>query len=64
MTDGQPRKFAGAPAADKLEPLVKKHKDHIAKGKAFVDSCDDGVVLACVFYSLPTAKLCAQEALL
>jgi hypothetical protein len=50
------RKFTGG-AAVKLRYLVKKHADHIANGEAFVDSCDGGVVLACVFYSLPTKVL-------
>ena len=44
-------------AAVKLRYLVKKHADHIANGETFVGSCDGGVVLACVFYSLPTKVL-------
>jgi hypothetical protein len=48
-TDGKYRKFTGD-AAVKLRYLVNKHADHIANGEAFVDSCDGGVVLACVFY--------------
>jgi hypothetical protein len=55
-TDGKLRKFTGD-AAVKLKYLVKKHADHITNGEAFVDSCDGGVVLACVFYSLPTKVL-------
>jgi hypothetical protein len=55
-TDGKYRKFTDD-AAVKLTYLVKKHADHIANGEAFVDSCDGGVVLACVFYSLPTKVL-------
>jgi hypothetical protein len=45
-SNGQYRKFTDA-AAVKLGSLVKKHANHIAKGETFVDSCDDGVVLAC-----------------
>jgi hypothetical protein len=54
-TDGQLRKFKDE-AEVKLESLVEEHEDGIAKGKAFVDS-QGGVVLACVFYSLPTKEL-------
>jgi hypothetical protein len=55
-TDGKLWKFTGG-AAVKLKYLVEKNADHIANGEAFVDSCDGGVVLACVFYSLPTKEL-------
>jgi hypothetical protein len=40
-----------------LRYLVKKDADRITNGEALVDSCDGGVVLACVFYSLPTKVL-------
>jgi hypothetical protein len=55
-TDGKYRKFTDG-AATKLRYLVEKHKEDIANGEAFVDSCAGGVVLACVFYSLPTKVL-------
>jgi hypothetical protein len=38
---------------------LEKNADRIANGETFVDSCDGGVVLACVFYSLPTTRLSA-----
>jgi hypothetical protein len=41
-----------------LKFLVKKHKEDIAKGEAFVDSRRDAV-LGCVFHSLPTEELSA-----
>jgi hypothetical protein len=55
-TDGKYRGFTDD-AAVKLRYLVKKHADRIANGEAFVDSCDGGVVLACVFYSSPNKVL-------
>ena len=48
-TDGKYRKFTDDAEVD-LQFLVEKHKEDIAKGRTFVDSCDGGVVLACVFY--------------
>ena len=59
-TDGKYRKFTDDAEVD-LQFLVEKHKEDIAKGRTSVDSCDDGVVLAClfacVFYNLPTKEL-------
>jgi hypothetical protein len=57
-TDGQCREFTDDAEVD-LQFLVEKHKDGIAKGRAFVDSRHDAVLLACVFYSLPTEVLSA-----
>jgi hypothetical protein len=65
-TDGKYRNFTDDAAA-KLRHLVDKNADDITNGETFVGSCDGGVVLACVFYSLPTKVLSArgyQEALL
>jgi hypothetical protein len=54
-TDGKYRKFTHGAEVD-LTFLVKKHKEDIAKGKPFVDSCHDAV-LGCVFHRLPTKEL-------
>jgi hypothetical protein len=53
-TDGELRKSKNE-AEVKLKSLVEEHENGIAKVKTFVDS-QGGVVLACVFYSLPTSQ--------
>jgi hypothetical protein len=60
-TDGQCRKFTVEAEVD-LQFLVEKHKDDIAKGRAFVERKGDAVLLACVFCSLQLAdqKACSR----